>query len=461
MVVLLDVEWVEDDNQKKQLTQLSALRVASDWSQVDTLHAIAKIHTSKKEINWRHVAYNGHTMEEFQQAKPAKDCLRQFLEWLQPDDKILCWHKDSVTAIVQMCAFDPNETKLRYFSCLNKRLYKMARKEGKTERSLYTLACAYGIQVPKPEHKSCNDVEVMRQLVLKMKIEQKDLYFRWPEMKKREVPLSERNKAIIESCQYEYLYAPKAEVFHSCSCKQMLRAKQIMGCVYYKTAAKHRRPCKLCKPKEPETRISENPMPSTPPIRLIVQNFPRVPPRGVTIRTKLLTGEVCYLEWAALVGYCCCHLHPGKITERIMKEHRCDHKNCHYFRKYEDSDYWRRVREGEQQKKEQLRLREQAKNQKKRIAAEIANMEKLQSLFQSYVDEIGYDMKILQVKKEKEGVFLVFYVSAAPYNDYKEFSEFLETIRFMYPGYRLLLRHIKDEYGRFVTTDEYRKRGKS
>ena len=52
----------------------------------------------------------------------------------------------------------------------------------------------------------------------------------------------------------------------------------------------------------------------------------------------------------------------------------------------------------------------------------------------------------------------VFYVSDFAFADGIRFPEFLETVRFFIPFYRLNLRHIRDVDGHFVTIEEYRQR---
>ena len=82
----------------------------------------------------------------------------------------------------------------------------------------------------------------------------------------------------------------------------------------------------------------------------------------------------------------------------------------------------------------------------------------LAALFQSYIDDAGYQMQIIRVDMERRNQYRVFYVSEYPFADGNRFPEFLETVRFFFPFYRLNLRHIRDVDGHFVTIEEYRQR---
>ena len=59
------------------------------------------------------------------------------------------------------------------------------------------------------------------------------------------------------------------------------------------------------------------------------------------VTTRLLGGRTVEVSFRALVG--CCHnrIHPGKLTRKLMEAHDCLGKECRFFEKYEDADYWR------------------------------------------------------------------------------------------------------------------------
>ena len=59
----------------------------------------------------------------------------------------------------------------------------------------------------------------------------------------------ERNQDIISRSQYNYIFTPTSSVFHKRTCKTMLAASNILGCVKYETARQGGKvPCKICRP---------------------------------------------------------------------------------------------------------------------------------------------------------------------------------------------------------------------
>ena len=63
-------------------------------------------------------------------------------------------------------------------------------------------------------------------------------------------------------------------------------------------------------------------------------------------------------ETTKRVGFCNNDLHKGYLTKKLMDEHQCIEKGCHYFIKYEKNAYW-------QQKNISKEKRQKAKEEKK------------------------------------------------------------------------------------------------
>ena len=76
-------------------------------------------------------------------------------------------------------------------------------------------------------------------------------------------------------------------------------------------------------------------------------------------------------------------------------------------------------------------------------------------LFQTYADTVGYSLQIIRVQEERTNVFKIFYVSENSFRDGNCFPNFLSMIQEKHPRYRILMRHIQDLQGHFVTTEEY------
>lgn len=158
------------------------------------------------------------------------------------------------------------------------------------------------------------------------------------------------------------------------------------------------------------------------------------------------------LRPTAVVGWCRYNQHPGALTARILKEHQCLEKQCRHFRKNGDALYWK-LREEEARKKEQKKLERQAQKVKEKEEAE--NLRILRETWQSYLDDMESDMYIVRIARETPSLFCIFYVSDNRFADGNRYPEFLETLKFFHPYYRIKLRHIRDVDGHFVTTQEY------
>ena len=439
MFVLLDMEWIEDRYGHRSLTQLYAARVDEKWNTSCVFDALV-CPRDPWTAPWDHMAFSGYAPDEFRASDPEESCVRRFFRWLQPDDVICCWHvetKNTLKALYRRYLFGTFSATVR---CMDQKVYAAIKARGIPARSLYKIAEACGLSTPAPEHRSSNDAAVMQMLFQALELAQ-------PKAQKRvqaKEPISgpERNAKIIETSDYNYLYAPDSEVFHCRSCKQLLRVKELLGSVYYQTASKNRRPCKLCHP-------DLQPIIERPPKKHAETTKPEL------VKARLLGNQCVLLPQTRIVG--CCHnlLHPGKLTKRLLTQHDCLGKNCNYFEKYEDAGYWK---ECDRKKEQKQAARELKRMKREREAAADAELQSLAELFQSYIDDAGYAMRIVRIDTERTDRYRVFYVSEYPFADGNRFPKFLETVRFFFPDYRLELRHIRDVDGHFVTIEEYRQR---
>lgn len=125
------------------------------------------------------------------------------------------------------------------------------------------------------------------------------------------------------------------------------------------------------------------------------------------VTTRLLGGRTVEVSFRALVG--CCHnrIHPGKLTRKLMETHDCLGKECRFFEKYEDADYWREKNQKAAAKKKHRQKQTLEKAQQRREADALT----LKDLFQTYADGAGYVLRIVRVQEEKKGLLKVFYVS--------------------------------------------------
>ena len=170
------------------------------------------------------------------------------------------------------------------------------------------------------------------------------------------------------------------------------------------------------------------------------------------VDVKLITGETIATKPNKVFGWCHCRLHKGALIKPLMKEHDCFGKNCHYLEINHQAPYWdnhKAQKEAKEKKKLILQL------EKRQQVAEDNQLRLLSESWQSYLDDMESDMKIIRVTKDAPSVYRIFYVSDNSFADGNRYPVFLETLKFLHPQYRINLRHIKDVDGHFVTTEEY------
>jgi hypothetical protein len=331
---------------------------------------------------------------------------------------------------------------------VNNQIYDIIKNRGIKLFEMYAVAEAVGIETPAPKHCSENDVFVLISLMSTLNVDpKKNAEIPPGNTAKKVIGKRERNAAILEKVQYQYVFTPNSVVFHRPTCKHMLRVNEIRGSVSYETAARNRRPCKICKPERIEKinvpqvkdQLPEHASGSQGPQRMIVE-------------AKLLGNHRILISKGKLVGYCHNLIHPGKLTLKIMKEHDCLGKQCRFFEKYEDSGYWI----AQEQKCREKEKRKEAKQRQKEEAQRLEDeLEERKALFQSYADAFGYNLLIVRLQKESKHHYKIFYVSENSFADGNRFPNFVGTIKHYFPRCRVELRHIRDVDGHFVTVDEY------
>lgn len=174
---------------------------------------------------------------------------------------------------------------------------------------------------------------------------------------------------------------------------------------------------------------------------------------NTVVTARILGDKHIKITHKRIVG--CCHnsLHPGKLTRKIMEEHDCLGKQCRYFEKYSEAGYWheheqKQLRKADAKKSKKLKLQQQA--------AEAEQFEEMKAMFQSYADEAGYTMQIVRVKGYRATIN-IYYVSDYPFADGNRFPDFLKSVRFFFPHHRIILHHLMDMNGHFLTREEYAK----
>ena len=129
------------------------------------------------------------------------------------------------------------------------------------------------------------------------------------------------------------------------------------------------------------------------------------------IPAMLISRQRILIASRNIVGQCHNLRHPGKLTRALMEEHDCLNKQCPFFKKNDNAAYW-------------LAL------------------------------EAGYALRIVRVNGLRATIY-IYYVSDYPFADGNRFPAFIKSVRALFPHHRIMLRHIRDQRGHFLTREEY------
>jgi len=440
MLVLMDLEWTEHSNEEKELTQIAAVRIDEQWNKKEKTNLLI-YPVEGSGADWKHMAFCGYEAKDFLAGHEEADCLHALERWLLPKDVICLWSRTAKHTLNERWKCATGENFPWPVSVVNDQVYDILRRQKSICYGLYTVAGVLDIYPEGTEHCAKDDVSLMYQVLWKSGLEQKQL------AQGKRIKLTGRE--LIEKMPYSYFYTPTSAVFHTKTCSAITRANDICGCATYKTAIKNRRPCSLCHP----TDLSKQ----RAPIEVLTESSPDANEQKEAeckelISIRLFDGSVIQTYKHKIVG--CCHYggHPGKMHRKLMEKHNCIGKQCRYFQKYEQSTYWENAQRqalANEKKKKALQDKRERQRQKE------LRLRSVGEELQYYLDLCGYQVDILQVEEAWPDAFKVLYVSDKPFADGHLYKEFYDTIRYLYPSRKLLMKHIKNENGCFVTLDEY------
>lgn len=458
MYVLFDIEWDPTDDSLRTPTQIAALRTDAAWKPYGEFCSLVRPEDPAR-VKWGLVAYNGSSPEDFEAGPTEEECFRRFFQWLTPGDTLCCWHYESGKMLVRLFnRWVGGELPWKWYA-VNQPVYALLAQKGmNASGGLYRCAEQCGLPLPKPQHCSRNDVSVLQSLLSALPLSPDTLTAPKPpkpskkESKPSGLTRREWNAQKLAHTIYNYIYLPHSPVFHRRDCKLILNSEKFFGSVRYSTAAKKRRPCKVCRPVPIYT--AEQALASLEKARkheLQLAEKQRLEQlRNEVIRVRLLNGKVLSLRRKLLVGCCHYHLHPGMLNQKLMEQHDCLGKKCRHFEKYENASYWR----AQAEKAAAYRKAHGLKPLKKLPEVDES---RLLERFQSYADTVGYPLQLVRVQREKRNVFKIFYVSENTFRDGSCFPNFMSLLLEMHPQYRILMRHIQALDGHYVTIEEYAK----
>ena len=172
----------------------------------------------------------------------------------------------------------------------------------------------------------------------------------------------------------------------------------------------------------------------------------------------LIDGTRIKLEQNKILGKCRSRIHPGTLTKRLMLEHDCIGKQCPFFQKNEAAAYWIND-EARKKKKAENKAERDAKRKKEKQA--LLRKEKLLGKIRNVAEAHGSDIVVTDIQCQKKGsreLYLIWYVSPNQYDDSENFPKFKTDVNFLIPNAKQRLVHVKDQYGNYVTTSQYRQR---
>lgn len=306
MFVIVDLEWITDDNGHYEPTQLAAIRVNQDWDGIRYFNSFIKPR-NLAECDWSHPAYTCGSRVDFANANSALSVFKAFDNWLRKDDILLFWHHESRKVWRKL-----NFAFFRKSDCnkdivLDSFVYSYLKGQISSSGSPYKIAASRGVSVDiRLQHYATNDAKVLRELLQVISMPQ-SFFFAGSDSNKpmleRDVLLPyqyhketntihrkdcelitsqnietygypnlitsityshkfcecckaeykqgiiERNKNFIEKAGYNYIYSPKSKVYHKTTCRIALEMKDLVGAKKYKAVVKAGKlPCSFCKP---------------------------------------------------------------------------------------------------------------------------------------------------------------------------------------------------------------------
>ena len=164
MLVIMDMEWM-DWCYKSTPTQLSALRVTPDWQEESRFDRIIRPESEQK-CSWDHMAFTGYSKNAFLNASDAFTVMKDFSEWLNPED-VLCWWSEPTADTFKTIWRGLFHTAMPFpLRLIAPAIRENIRYRGSPLRgSAYAMAKTIGLPLIETEHCSADDVNVIRLLL--------------------------------------------------------------------------------------------------------------------------------------------------------------------------------------------------------------------------------------------------------------------------------------------------------
>lgn len=177
---------------------------------------------------------------------------------------------------------------------------------------------------------------------------------------------------------------------------------------------------------------------------------------------KLIYGGSPIILKKRIVGRCSGLIHPGYLTDTLMKGHQCIERNCPHFVKLEEFPYWKnRQREKESSLIAKEHQRQRKENRRVHELEEQAALDNIKKCAINISDHMDLPIIITRVMKLKSGdvrkrQYVVNYVSPDRYNDWHDYMELATALHQLFLS-SFILRHVTYPDGEYVTSQEWLK----
>lgn len=167
-----------------------------------------------------------------------------------------------------------------------------------------------------------------------------------------------------------------------------------------------------------------------------------MPEENKSITVQLIDRKwVNHVNREQIIGYCNYKLHPGALTEKLLKSHECIQKKCPYLKKLEDRKFWIKRKDKTEHKK--------IVKQEKQIQEQISL--NLITEAQEFASTYHAELDIMQVNFDADrNSYIIFYISDNPEDDCYDYLDFLHAYCYEKKA-KVELRHIRDMNGNYVT----------
>lgn len=230
MLILIDIEWLKNDQYHRCPTQLAAVAVDRAWEISDSFYS--RIRPRDESFHdWGNVAYTGGTAEDFLSAPSVYTVLSDFNGWLREEDTLGFWNQHAADVFTKI---QKNVAKIEVSQrtvILSEYIEKYLNGEKYTTGSPYFLARIHKIATPTEQHHAQADAITMCKLLRGLKYPQ-------------DLLLDESERSENESVKAVFRYDPERGIIHRKGCPQIPKGSQLHDHQYLITAV--RKKCKPC-----------------------------------------------------------------------------------------------------------------------------------------------------------------------------------------------------------------------